>query len=112
MVWNWPFPSCCKPHYQSEAKCKVFIMEISFHSCANKTNFHMESFAISLAYKMRFTATRKWPIGGLHCRHVGVQNKRKFVHIVRVKMEVYSQKRKILLFLYTNMAAMTSHANH
>ena len=21
-------------------------------------------------------------IGGLHCRHVGVQNKRKFVHIV------------------------------
>ena len=43
-------------------------------------------------------------IGGLHCRHIGVQNKRKFVHIVCMKMEV--------TFLYTNVAAMTSHANH
>ena len=53
-------------------------------------------------------------IGGSHCRHmhVGVQNKRKFVHIVCIKMEVKSQRRKILLFMYTNMAAMTSHANH
>ena len=51
-------------------------------------------------------------LGGLHCRHVGGQNKRKFVHIVGIKMEVYSQRRKILLFLSTNMAAMTSHANH
>ena len=52
------------------------------------------------------------PIGGLHRRHVGVQNKRKFVDIACIKMEVNSQKKKILLFLYTNMAAMTSHANH
>ena len=51
-------------------------------------------------------------IGGFHCRHVGGQNKRKFVHIVCIKMEVNSQRRKILLFLSTNMAAMTSHANH
>ena len=51
-------------------------------------------------------------IGGLHCRHVGGQNKRKFVHIVCIKMKVNSQRRKILLFLSTNMAAMTSHANH
>ena len=51
-------------------------------------------------------------IGVLRCRHVGVQNKRKFVHEVCIKMEVNSQRRKILLFLNTNMAAMTSHANH
>ena len=51
-------------------------------------------------------------IGGLHYHHVGVQNKRKFVHIVCTKMKVNSQRRKILLFLSTNMAAMTSHANH
>ena len=25
-----PFPSSCEPHYKSEAKCKVFIMKISF----------------------------------------------------------------------------------
>ena len=39
-----------------------FLMKISFHSHANKTNFHMKSFAVSLAFIMRFTATRKWPI--------------------------------------------------
>ena len=27
-----------------------------------KTNFHMKSFALSLALTMRFEATRKWPI--------------------------------------------------
>ena len=51
-------------------------------------------------------------IGGLHCRHVGGQNKRKFAHKVCIKIAVNSQRRKILLFLSTNMAAMTSHANH
>ena len=57
-----PFPSFCEPHYESEAKCEDFVMEISFHSYANKPNFHMESFARSLAFIVRFTATRKWPI--------------------------------------------------
>ena len=51
-------------------------------------------------------------IGGFHCHHVGGQNKRKFVYVVCIKIEVNSHRRKILLFLYTNMAAMTSHANH
>ena len=37
-------------------------MKISFHSYANITNFHMKSFALSLAFIVRFTATRKWPI--------------------------------------------------
>ena len=39
-----------------------FIMKISFRSYANKTNFRMKSFALSLAFIMRFTATWKWPI--------------------------------------------------
>ena len=55
-LFNKPFPSCFEPHYESDVKCKVFIMKISFHSYANKTNFHMKSFAVSLAFKMRFTA--------------------------------------------------------
>ena len=59
---NSPFPSCCEPHYESEAKCKVFIMKMSFHSFANKTNFHMKSFALFLAFIERVTATRKCPI--------------------------------------------------
>ena len=64
---NRPFPSCFEPHYESEAKCKVFVKEISFHSYANKTNFHMNSFAFSLACIVRFTATRKWSIAQVNC---------------------------------------------
>ena len=60
---NRPFLSCFEPHYESETKCKDFVMKISFHSYANKTNFHMKSFALSLAFIVRFTATRKWPSG-------------------------------------------------
>ena len=59
---NRPFLSCFEPHYESEAKCKVFVMTISFHSYAKKTNFQMKSFALSLAFIARFTATRKWPV--------------------------------------------------
>ena len=58
---NRPFPSCFKPHYESEVKGK-FFMKISFHSYANKTHFRMKSFTLSLGFMVRFTATRKWPI--------------------------------------------------
>ena len=51
-VLNRPFPSSFEPHFEGEAKC---------NSYANK-NFLMKSFALSLAFIMRFTATRKWPI--------------------------------------------------
>ena len=59
---NRPFPNRFEPHYESKAKSKVFIMKISFHSNANKTNFYMKNFALSLALIMKFTATRKRPI--------------------------------------------------
>ena len=59
---NRPFPSCFEPHYESKAKCKVFVMKYTFHAYANKTNFHMQRFALSLAFILTFTATRKWPI--------------------------------------------------
>ena len=59
---NRPFPSCFEPHYESEVKFEVFVMKISFHSYGKKTNFHMKSFALSLAFIVGFTATRKWPI--------------------------------------------------
>ena len=56
---NRPFLSCFGTHYESKAKCKVFI-KIRFHSNADKTDFHMKSFA--LAFIIRFTATQKWSI--------------------------------------------------
>ena len=65
-----------------------------------------------LVYKDRVTKYTpvKCAKGGLHCRHVGRQNKRNFSHIVCIKMAINSIG-KILLFLSTNMAAMASHAN-
>ena len=30
--FNRPFPSSPQPPFQSEAKCDVFVMKISFHS--------------------------------------------------------------------------------
>ena len=36
-------------------------MKISFHLYANKTYFHMKSFALSHASIMRLDATRNWP---------------------------------------------------
>ena len=43
-----------------------------------------------------FNAVKLTGIGGLHCCHVGGQNKRKFVYIVCIKMKVNSQRRKIV----------------
>ena len=61
--FNRPFPSFFKSHnYESEAKCKVLIMKIRFHSYVNKTNFHMKNFALSLTFITRFTTAWKWPI--------------------------------------------------
>ena len=45
-----------------KARLHVVIMKISFDSYEKKTNFHMESFALSLALLMRGKAIRKWPI--------------------------------------------------
>ena len=44
---------------KARLSAKFFIAKISFQSYANKTNFHMKSFALSLSFMMRFTATRK-----------------------------------------------------
>ena len=55
---NRVLPSCCEPHYKSEAKCKTFHMKTSF-VC---TNFRNKNFAVSLAFIMRFKAIRKWHI--------------------------------------------------
>ena len=35
---NRSFPTCFEPHNESEAKCKILVVKVSFHSYANKTN--------------------------------------------------------------------------
>ena len=51
-----------------------------------------------LRYQVIFQTSFLQPnalIGGLHCCHVGGQNKRKFAHIVCIKMEVNYQRKKM-----------------
>ena len=48
------YPSCPKPQFQSEAKCKA----IDTHSRANKTHFHKKGFALSPVLKGNFLEIR------------------------------------------------------
>ena len=48
---------------KARLSAKFFIMKVSLYSYANKTNFHMKSVSLSLAFIMSFRVTRKWPIG-------------------------------------------------
>ena len=66
-LFDRPFPSCCEPHYESKAKCKTFHMKISFVCRLMKTYSHIKNFALSLAFIMRFKATRKWSIILIAC---------------------------------------------
>lgn len=43
---NRPFPSCCKPLFQSEAKCEAVDIEINFQYYANKTHFQVLHLAL------------------------------------------------------------------
>ena len=84
--------------YRISPRCSVCQSEIqmdgwhiNFDRIIKQTRNHQGCFKLS----------QKTPasgiIGGLHSRHVGGQNKKKIVHKVCIKMEVNSQRRKILL---------------
>ena len=38
----------CYVHFQNEAKCETFVVEMSFICIIIKTNFHNKGFALSL----------------------------------------------------------------
>ena len=59
---NRPFPSSRKSHFQTEAKCETFVVKMSFICIIIKNHFHINGFALSLALKVRFFGTQKWPI--------------------------------------------------
>ena len=58
---NRPFPSSKKSHFQNEAKCETFVVEMSFICIIIENHFHINGFALSLALKVRCFGTRKWP---------------------------------------------------
>ena len=53
------FPSSKISHFQNEAKCKTFLVKMSFICMRIKRHFHISSFAPSFALKQRLGATRK-----------------------------------------------------
>ena len=59
---NRPFPSSKTFHFQNEAKCETFVVEMSFICIIIKTHFHNKGFALSLVLKVKLFGTRKWPI--------------------------------------------------
>ena len=60
--FNRPFPSSKKFHFQNEAKCETFVVEMSVICIIIKTRFHNKGFALSLVLKVKLFGTRKWPI--------------------------------------------------
>ena len=83
---NRPFPSSKKFHFQNEAKCETFVVEMSFNYDANKTHFHNKGFALSLALKARLFGTRKWPIGIYKVK----VNKRKEIKLLKPISTVFT----------------------
>ena len=75
-VMNRPFPSSKNSHFQNEAKCETFVVKMSFICIIIKNHFHINGFALSLALKVRFFGTRKWPIVNvMYCNCLCVRNK-------------------------------------
>ena len=58
------FPSSKNPHFQNEARCKTFLVKISFICMRMKNDFHIKGWAPTLVLKQRPRGTRKWPISG------------------------------------------------
>ena len=59
---NRPFPSSKESHFQNEAKCETFVVKMRNICIIIENHFHINGFALSLALKVRFFGTRKWPI--------------------------------------------------
>ena len=62
MSVNRPFPSSENSHFQNEAKCKTFVLKMSFICMRIENHFHINGSALSLALKQKLEATRKWAI--------------------------------------------------
>ena len=60
---NRPFLSFSQFFFQSESKCEIFVMVISFNFSMNETDIHNNNFALGLVLKEKLRRTRKWPIG-------------------------------------------------
>ena len=51
--YNMPLPSSKNPHFQNEAKCSTFLVEMSFICMRMKNHFHIEGWAPNLVLIQR-----------------------------------------------------------
>ena len=63
---NMPLPSSKNSHFQNEARCSTFLVEMSFICTRMKNDFHIKGRAPTLVLKQRPERTRKRP-SGLYC---------------------------------------------
>ena len=86
---NRIFPSSKNSHFKNEAKCKTFLVKMSFIYVIIKKHFHINGFALCLSLKQRLGATRKWSIvmtlpsfisrgAGYESVYYGINNTRPF----------------------------------
>ena len=61
-VANRPLPTFKNPHFQNEAECTTFLVEMSFIYMRMKNRFHIKGWALNLVLIQRPRGTRKWPI--------------------------------------------------
>ena len=59
---NRPLPRSKNPHFQNEAKCTTFLVEMSFICMRMKNHFHFKDWVPSLVLIQRPGGTQKWPI--------------------------------------------------
>ena len=61
LIWvGRPFQSSKNSHFQNEAKCKTYLVQMSFVCMKIYNHFHINGLALSLALKQRLGTTRKW----------------------------------------------------
>ena len=77
-----PFPSSKKSHFQNEAKCETFVVKMIFICIIIKNHFHINGLALSLALKVRFFGTRKWPKAFFTAVHSRPQSPSILGHVV------------------------------
>ena len=58
---NRSLPSSKNPHFQNEARCTTFLVEMSFICMRIKNDFHIKGWAPTLVLKQRPGETWKWP---------------------------------------------------
>ena len=57
-----PIASSKIPHYQNQAKCKTFLVKMSFICMRMKSHFHIKGWQLNLLLILKAGATRIWPI--------------------------------------------------